>query len=197
MSTILCSCPDCGDIEVTDNDMKVITKESDDKSFYRFTCTKCNTIVLRDAEPRIVQLLIASGVLHKRWDDRAAEMDEIRERWQGENAAAPITHNDAIEFHKLLDGQDWLKHFLGEAVGHLDLTDEVTNPEDTIEQLVQRLGEFDHHLNVLRQMLPEGTGDDYYETLIEALRDIYLAHIDFPPEHDPRADGPGGDIKNV
>jgi len=177
--------------------MEVFTKESDDKSFYRFICTMCNTIVLKDAEPRIVQLLIASGVLHKRWDDRAAEMDEIRERSQGENAAAPITHNDAIEFHELLDGQDWLEHFLGEAVEHLDLTDEVTNPEDTIEQRMQLLSEFDNHLGALRQMLREGVADDHHETLIEALRDIYLAHINFPPEHDPRADGPGGDIKNV
>lgn len=100
MATIRASCPDCGDVELTTRDLTVQVCEADNRGAYRFRCPKCTMTVVKDAETRIVELLVSSGVHLDVWKLPA----ELGERPTG---GAPITHDDLLDFHALLDADDW------------------------------------------------------------------------------------------
>ena len=114
MAKIRASCPDCGDVELTTRDLIVRVCSDDDSGSYTFRCGICQTLVVKAAERHIVDLLAASGVEVRVW----ALPAELRERPTG----APITHDDLLDFHVLLqDDEAWLAEF-ARAVG--DLLDE-------------------------------------------------------------------------
>jgi hypothetical protein len=60
--------------------------------------------VVKPAEPRIVDMLVASGVQLVEWKLPA----ELFERRGGD----PITHDDLIDFHRLLQSEDWFEALL-------------------------------------------------------------------------------------
>jgi hypothetical protein len=99
MATIRASCPDCGDIELTTADMTVRICEEDQRGSYIFRCPSCRMTVTKDAEARIVDLLVASGVKLDVWRLPL----ELLERPMG----APFTHDDLLSFHELLGGDSW------------------------------------------------------------------------------------------
>ncbi len=100
MATIRASCADCGDVELTTRDVRVRVCEADNSGSYSFRCPSCHMAVVKPAEPRIVDLLVASGVTVSMWR-LPAELDEPRN-------GAPITHDDLLDFHHLLhSGDGW------------------------------------------------------------------------------------------
>jgi len=99
MATIRASCPDCGDVELTTRDMTVRVCVEDNRGAYLFRCPSCAMAVAKAAEPRIVDLLVSSGVEVEMWSLPL----ELRERPVGE----PLTHDDLLAFHEILDGDDW------------------------------------------------------------------------------------------
>lgn len=58
-------------------------------------------IVVKSAEPRIVELLVTSDVNVVTW----SLPDELAERHEG----APITHDDLLDFHALLETDGWME----------------------------------------------------------------------------------------
>ena len=100
MATIRASCETCGDVELTTGDVEVRICTSDDSGTYSFRCPACSDIVVKGAEPRTIDLLVASGVSYATWD-LPAEMTEPR----GNGTA--ITHDELLDFHECLsdDGQ--------------------------------------------------------------------------------------------
>ena len=62
MATVRTSCPDCGDVEFTTHDIKVEVSGDDGSGSYRFSCPGCASTVVKSAEPRTIDLLLASGV---------------------------------------------------------------------------------------------------------------------------------------
>ena len=100
MATVIkASCHDCGDVELTVGDLEVRVCTQDDQGSYVFRCPSCLMSVAKPAEPRIVQMLVASGVQLVEWR-LPAELFEPRD---GE----PISHDDLIDFHRLLQDDDW------------------------------------------------------------------------------------------
>ena len=99
MSTIRASCPDCGDVELTSQDMTVRVCAEDNRGSYAFRCPACTMTVSKAAEQRIVDLLIASGVRVEVWRLPL----ELQERPIG----APFTHDDLLSFHELLQDETW------------------------------------------------------------------------------------------
>jgi hypothetical protein len=61
MATIRASCADCGDVELTSADVTVRVCSANSAGSYSFTCPTCGRIVVKSAEPRIVELLVTSG----------------------------------------------------------------------------------------------------------------------------------------
>lgn len=98
MPTIRATCADCGDVELTTADVRVRVCLEDSQGSYFFRCPTCQMGVVKDAEPRIVDLLVASGVELSTWT-LPAELFEPRR-------GAPLTHDDLLDFHLLLSGED-------------------------------------------------------------------------------------------
>ncbi len=94
MATIRASCAECGDVELTTRDVRVRVCTHDNRGTYSFRCPRCRMVVVKPAEPRTIELLVASGVEMSTWDLPA----ELREPRQG----APITHDDLLDFHQTL-----------------------------------------------------------------------------------------------
>lgn len=107
MATIRASCEECGDVELTTADVRVRVCINDNRGEYSFRCPACAMTVVKPAEARTIDLLVASGVVMDTWS-LPAELDEMK-------FGSPITHDDLLEFHdKLHDTSSW-----NEALTHL------------------------------------------------------------------------------
>jgi hypothetical protein len=104
MATIRASCPDCGDVELTTADVTVRVCDDDNSGTYAFRCPACRMMVVKPAETRTVDLLVASGVAFSTWRLPA----ELSEAHHGE----PINHDDLLDFHRLLADDRRLEHEL-------------------------------------------------------------------------------------
>lgn len=102
MATIRATCTDCGDVELRSADVSVRVCSHDDSAAYHFRCPSCRMIVVKPAEPRVIELLVATGVKLSTWS-LPAELAEARH-------GPSITHDDLLDFHTLLDEDDWLDH---------------------------------------------------------------------------------------
>jgi hypothetical protein len=101
MATIRASCGECGDVELTTDDVTVRVCADDNQGSYSFRCPSCEMTVVKPAEPQIVELLVASGVRLNTWH-LPAELSEPR-------TGRPINHDDLLDFHALLsDDQLWI-----------------------------------------------------------------------------------------
>ncbi|HEV8296903.1 MAG TPA: hypothetical protein VGQ20_06400 [Acidimicrobiales bacterium] len=98
MATIRASCPTCGDVELTTADVRVRVCINDDRGEYSFRCPACRMTVIKSAEPRTIDLLVASGVALDTWS-LPAELHEPRA------GGAPISHDDLLDFHTLLEDE--------------------------------------------------------------------------------------------
>lgn len=102
MATVIkASCHDCGDVELAVGDLEVRVCTRDDQGSYVFRCPTCQMSVVKPAERRIVDMLVASGVSLVEWR-LPAELFEPRD-------GLPITHDDLIDFHRLLEEDDWFE----------------------------------------------------------------------------------------
>src|SRR5438874_6586101 len=101
VATIRASCPTCGDVELTTRDVTVHVCSDTNEGSYAFRCPHCRLAVSKPAEARIVDLLVSSGVRLTVWH-MPAELEEARE-------GDPITYDDLLEFHFLLQQDDWME----------------------------------------------------------------------------------------
>ncbi len=100
MATVIkASCHDCGDVELRVDDLEVRVCTQDEQGTYVFRCPSCQMSVVKPAEQRIVDMLVATGVPLVEWQ-LPAELYEPRE-------GLPITHDDLIDFHHLLQEDGW------------------------------------------------------------------------------------------
>ena len=106
MATIRASCPACGDVEFSSSGVQVRVREDNGEGSYSFTCPGCATVIVKNAEPRVVDLLAGAGVPVISWR-MPNETTEIRD-------GDPFTHDDLITFHELLNDDDALSAFLSE-----------------------------------------------------------------------------------
>ena len=104
---IRASCEHCGDVELKVRDVQVRVCIDDDTGSYVFRCPGCAMAVVKDAEPRVVELLVASGVDVAYWA-RPAELTEHRD-------GPAFTHDDLLDFHELLERDGWERELLGSA----------------------------------------------------------------------------------
>jgi hypothetical protein len=96
MATIRASCSECGDVELTTGDVRVRVCTIDNQGTYLFRCPLCEMTVVKPAESRTIDLLVASGVSYETWEP-PLELSEPR------GAGAVICHDDLIDFHRLLE----------------------------------------------------------------------------------------------
>lgn len=101
---IRASCPTCGDVELTTRDVRVLLCSTTYESSYAFQCPSCRVAVAKPAEQRVVDVLLASGITLSVWH-LPAELDET-------HAGPPISYDDLLEFHHLLQQDGWVERLL-------------------------------------------------------------------------------------
>jgi hypothetical protein len=111
MATIRASCSDCGDVELTTADVKVRVCTADNQGTYLFRCPICRMTVVKPAEPRTVDLLVASGVSYTTWSP-PLELAEPR-GW-----GRPFNHDDLLDFHELLTDESRLSAAMASLTDH-------------------------------------------------------------------------------
>lgn len=94
MTTIRASCTICGDIELTVDEVEVRVCETTSFGEYTFDCPRCTHLVRREAEPRILDLLVASGVRLTSWT--------LPQEMLEDHDGPAIDHDDLLAFHELL-----------------------------------------------------------------------------------------------
>lgn len=106
MATLIrATCTDCGDVELGTCDLLVRLCQDNDTGTYVFRCPRCDLPVVRSAERPVIDLLVSSGVRMEVWS-LPAELGEWRP------VAAPLSHDDLIDFHELLGSPDWFDSLL-------------------------------------------------------------------------------------
>ena len=65
MTTIKTTCSTCGDVELTPSDLALELDPNQEAGSYRFTCPECGTVQRRPANPRVVSVLLATGVAYE------------------------------------------------------------------------------------------------------------------------------------
>ena len=109
VATIRASCPTCGDVELTSRDVIVRVCAADNGGSYAFRCPVCELAVAKQADPKIVDLLVSSGVRLAVWQV-PGEMYEAHE-------GAPITYDDLLEFHYAIQEDGWFERLVAAGSG--------------------------------------------------------------------------------
>ncbi|MDA8385630.1 MAG: hypothetical protein M0Z88_05155 [Actinomycetota bacterium] len=97
MPLIKASCPTCGDVELTLEDIRVLVCSTDGQASYNFRCPACAVRVSKPADKAVVDILVSAGVALSFWRLPA----ELEEDHDGE----PISYDELMQFHyQLADG---------------------------------------------------------------------------------------------
>jgi len=99
MALVHATCNNCGDIPLDIDQVSVRICRGDRPDTYLFTCEICNTKHEKTAGSVAINTLVAAGAERTFW---SVPQERIVERIK-----APLTHDEAIEFHDLL-GDDTL-----------------------------------------------------------------------------------------
>jgi hypothetical protein len=91
-------------VELTSADVTALVCSTTNEGSYAFRCPACEAVVTKPAEPRVVDLLVSTGVRLSVWQ-LPAELEEAR-------TGPPITYDDLLEFHFALQHEGWLDRLL-------------------------------------------------------------------------------------
>lgn len=101
MTTIKATCPTCGEVTLTPDEVELwIDRGVREDSFYAFTCPTCLCVVRKAADERVIRLLTTGGVEIRQVAPPALPKPP--------RFTAPLfTHDDLLDFHTLLQGDEW------------------------------------------------------------------------------------------
>jgi predicted RNA-binding Zn-ribbon protein involved in translation (DUF1610 family) len=105
MTTIKATCPDCGEVDLTADDILLRIGSMREKNTYGFSCPDCDRFVEKPADDRIVRLLLSGGVIPVVVQVPA---EILEPRW-----GPPINHDDLLNFHEMLESDDWYENLTG------------------------------------------------------------------------------------
>ena len=98
MTTIKTTCERCGDVELEPSDLSLELDPTEESGVYLFTCPTCIAVQRRPANPRVVNVLLATGVTF-----------EVVTPTPVEN---PITESEIAAFARRLHGEEDLFRLL-------------------------------------------------------------------------------------
>lgn len=111
MTTIKATCPTCGEVALTPDDIELRVDEANTEgSFYGFDCPRCEAQVRKPADERVVRLLVSGGV-----PALPISAPPVRKRLSERFDFPKITHDDLLDFHQALDGDAWFEKLLADA----------------------------------------------------------------------------------
>ncbi len=98
MTTIKASCPACGDVTLTPDDVRLVVCTVPAWSYYAFECTECVTEIRKAATEDVVRLLRSGGIVPQTWDVPAEALEERR--------GSSIAWDDVLDFTLALAADD-------------------------------------------------------------------------------------------
>ena len=110
MTTIKASCPVCGDVELTPDQLRLVVCTRSEWSYYAFCCTRCGDEVRKPADDEIVALLMSGGVAATPWHIPAEAMEE--------HTGAVISYDELLDFALWLDSHDLVAQGAGSPIHH-------------------------------------------------------------------------------
>lgn len=99
VAIVRATCPNCGDVELTVNDVQVQLCVTTTMSTYSFLCPACGILVNKEANDSVVESLTSAGSRLVAWS-MPAELYEPK-------IGPAISHDDLLEFHMALEKDDW------------------------------------------------------------------------------------------
>jgi len=90
MTVIKATCPSCGDVELTPAQVRLVTSNVPDRSYYSFTCGACGDLVRKPAGDEVVRLLRVGGVVAERVHVPAEALEQ--------HDGPALTWDDVIDF---------------------------------------------------------------------------------------------------
>jgi hypothetical protein len=123
MTTIRTTCPRCGEVDMGPEAILLSVRENGREGSYRFRCPSCADRVEKRADRKIVALLVSAGVDIERGEGGQLETEEAASLFDHETvegpanpelapAGPPLTVDDMIEFHYLLEDDRYIQDFL-------------------------------------------------------------------------------------
>ncbi len=101
MTTIRATCPQCGEVEMGASSINLCVRDEDGEGSYSFTCPSCGDAIEKPADKKVVMLLLSAGVDVTRVDEAAPVVADPHPD------GPPLTADDLIDFHFLLEQDDW------------------------------------------------------------------------------------------
>lgn len=95
MTIVRASCPVCGDVELIGSQVRLVTSNVEERSFYSFTCPTCGDLVRKPAPVDVVRLLTAGGIRAERFEVPAEALEV--------HLGVPLSWDDVMDFRSLLD----------------------------------------------------------------------------------------------
>jgi predicted RNA-binding Zn-ribbon protein involved in translation (DUF1610 family) len=100
MTTIKATCPACGEVDLSADDVLLRIGGNKASNTYGFSCPTCSEFIEKPADERVVRLLLSGGVMPVLVHVPA----EVLEHRTG----PPINHDDILAFHEKLSRDDWM-----------------------------------------------------------------------------------------
>lgn len=100
VTTIKASCPSCGEVELTSDDITLRVCSHGPLSYYTFTCPDCQELIRKPADDHIVSLLMSGGVRAEVWEVPAEALEP--------KAGPDLDYDDLLDFVLQLGRDDML-----------------------------------------------------------------------------------------
>jgi hypothetical protein len=116
MPTIRTQCPSCRQqIDFAPGECSLLGGPDGEPVAYAFVCPHCREPIVRRADRRAAAMLVIGGASPRGAEEHVGRLPHPEEPAGG----PPLTDDDLIDFHLLLDGADWfgqLAHLTGPRV---------------------------------------------------------------------------------
>ena len=96
MTTIKATCPVCGDVDLTPDDVRLTVAEAAGWATYTFRCGSCQDLIEKAADQEVVALLSSAGVI----------IDNVPREVLATHYGLPITYDDGLDLALWLEGHD-------------------------------------------------------------------------------------------
>ena len=96
MTTIKATCPVCGDVDLSPEDVRLTVAQAAGWAVYTFNCTGCMDSVEKPADDEVVALLSSAGVA----------VDEVPAEALEAHDGASLTYDDVLDFALWLGSHD-------------------------------------------------------------------------------------------
>lgn len=118
MTRIRATCPACGEVELTADDLvlSVVGTVDAPATTYRFACPDCRDVVVKPADARVARMLTSGGVEVEytsatRLDDELADLT-THQHPEMPSSGPALVFDDLLDFHALLAEPDWFTRLL-------------------------------------------------------------------------------------